>query len=88
MATNNSKLNVVAVGASAGGVEALKDLRRAYRPPSPARFWWSCTCPPKHPACWLASWPATRHCRPPKLSTAVLSERLSEVYRRDRAADE
>jgi chemotaxis response regulator CheB len=30
MATDNSKLNIVAIGASAGGVEALKDLVSGY----------------------------------------------------------
>ncbi len=57
MATNNSKLNVVAVGASAGGVEAPQTRRLA------------------------------EHVTPGLLS-AVVSDRLSEVYRRDRGADE
>jgi two-component system chemotaxis response regulator CheB len=34
MAIDNSKLNVVAVGASAGGVEALKDFGSGLRRPS------------------------------------------------------
>jgi two-component system chemotaxis response regulator CheB len=36
MATNNSKLNVVAVGASAGGVEALKDFASGLPPALPS----------------------------------------------------
>ena len=64
MAADNSKLNVVAIGASAGGVEAPKDFVSACRQTFPARFWWSCIYRPGRPACWPTSWTAKRHYRP------------------------
>jgi chemotaxis response regulator CheB len=79
MEADNSKLNVVAVGASAGGVEALNDLVSGL--------------PSDLPSALLA----VRHmpgvsarilADEAKHTIAVLSERLSEVYREERVADE
>ena len=71
---------VVAVGASAGGVEALTGSPRVCRGNCRTPSSWCCTCRPTPPACWPRSSTAAARCPPPQPQATAHLARGGHMY--------